>query len=171
MTSVLVSAVLLLLMSRAIFTQSDPLSELQQLRRRPQRELQESIRFNEQTSHFFVHFFTDTAQLRRGSSSSAHIQPPSTTFKLLVNSRSVRCIRTITVVIAMFSAPFLFFVCSEISTTILALSLPIFYSFGEDVGDHLNLPNDDGGSGKVQISIPFPFFGEVHHSLFVSNTK
>ena len=72
---------------------------------------------------------------------------------------------------ATFLAPFLFFVCSEISTIAFALSLPNFYPFGEDVGDHVNPPNDDGGSGEVEILVPFPFFGEAHNSLFVSNIK
>ena len=72
---------------------------------------------------------------------------------------------------AAFLAPFLFFVCSEISTITFALSLPNFYPFGESVGDHVNPPNDDGGSDKVEILVPFPFFGEAHNSLFVSNIK
>ena len=108
----------------------------------------------------------DLLQLHQ-SSSSDYIQPPSncgSTTALSVTS-------ALTMLSAIFSAPFLFFVCGEISTITFALSLPNFYPFGEDVGDHVNPPNDDGGSGEVQISIPFPFFGEVHNSLFVSNIK
>ena len=49
-----------------------------------------------------------------------------------------------------------------------AIKLNNFYPFGQSEGDLVVPPNDDGGSGKVPISFPFPFFGQDHLSLFVS---
>ena len=49
-----------------------------------------------------------------------------------------------------------------------ALVLPNFYPFGANEGDQVVPRNDDGSSGKVSITIPFPFFGKDHNSLFVS---
>ena len=49
-----------------------------------------------------------------------------------------------------------------------AIVLPNFYPFGQSEGDRLLPRNDDGSSGMVQISIPFPFFDQNHDSLFVS---
>ena len=49
-----------------------------------------------------------------------------------------------------------------------ARKLKNFYPFGESEGDQVVPPNDDGSSGEVSISFPFPFFGQDHNSLFVS---
>lgn len=49
-----------------------------------------------------------------------------------------------------------------------ARKLKNFYPFGESEGDKVVSPNDDGSSGEVPISFPFPFFGQDHKSLFVS---
>ena len=49
-----------------------------------------------------------------------------------------------------------------------AMKLGNFYPFGESEGDKVVTPNDDGSSGEVSISFPFPFFGQEHDSLFVS---
>ena len=49
-----------------------------------------------------------------------------------------------------------------------ARKLKNFYPFGESEGDKVVTPNDDGSSGEVSISFPFPFFGQDHNSLFVS---
>ena len=49
-----------------------------------------------------------------------------------------------------------------------ARKLKNFYPFGESEGDQVVTPNDDGSSGEVSISFPFPFFGQDHNSLFVS---
>jgi len=46
--------------------------------------------------------------------------------------------------------------------------LPNFYPFGANEGDKIVPPNDDGSSGEVKISVPFPFFDQNHKSLFVS---
>lgn len=43
-----------------------------------------------------------------------------------------------------------------------------FYPFGLAAGDG-NLPaNDDGSTNRIQISVPFPFFGSSYYSVFVS---
>lgn len=49
-----------------------------------------------------------------------------------------------------------------------ATKLKNFYPFGESEGDKVVTRNDDGSSGEVPISFPFPFFGQDHNSLFVS---
>ena len=49
-----------------------------------------------------------------------------------------------------------------------ARKLKNFYPFGVSEGDKVVTPNDDGSSGEVSISFPFPFFGQDHNSLFVS---
>lgn len=46
--------------------------------------------------------------------------------------------------------------------------LPRFYPFGEKEGDQSVERNDDGSSGEVPLSIPFPYFDQNHKSLFVS---
>ena len=43
-----------------------------------------------------------------------------------------------------------------------------FYPFGPDFGDGTVPVNDDGGSGELSISIPFPYFDNLHSSLYVS---
>ncbi|CAH3035734.1 unnamed protein product [Porites lobata] len=49
-----------------------------------------------------------------------------------------------------------------------AMKLGNFYPFGESEGDKVVTPNDDGSSGEVSISFPFPFFGQEHDSLFIN---
>ncbi|XP_078419579.1 sushi, nidogen and EGF-like domain-containing protein 1 [Cetorhinus maximus] len=44
-----------------------------------------------------------------------------------------------------------------------------FYPFGLEHGDTVNAKVDDGGSGLVEISLRFPFFGERHSGLYVNN--
>ncbi|XP_041037440.1 sushi, nidogen and EGF-like domain-containing protein 1 [Carcharodon carcharias] len=44
-----------------------------------------------------------------------------------------------------------------------------FYPFGLEHGDTVNAKVDDGGSGLVEISLSFPFFGERHSGLYVNN--
>lgn len=63
--------------------------------------------------------------------------------------------------------PLLLLACDEILTS-KAVTLPNFYPFGEREGDQLLQKNDDGSSGSVPISIPFPYFDQYHNSLFVS---
>ncbi|GCB74238.1 hypothetical protein scyTo_0003326 [Scyliorhinus torazame] len=48
-------------------------------------------------------------------------------------------------------------------------SVPLsdFYPFGLEQGDTVNAKVDDGGSGLVEISLAFPFFGERHSGLYV----
>ncbi|XP_072331027.1 sushi, nidogen and EGF-like domain-containing protein 1 isoform X3 [Scyliorhinus torazame] len=50
-------------------------------------------------------------------------------------------------------------------------SVPLsdFYPFGLEQGDTVNAKVDDGGSGLVEISLAFPFFGERHSGLYVNN--
>lgn len=49
-----------------------------------------------------------------------------------------------------------------------AFELSNFYPFGVREGDYVVPQNDDGSSGMVSISIPFPFFDQNHNSLFVN---
>ncbi|XP_059806237.1 sushi, nidogen and EGF-like domain-containing protein 1 [Hypanus sabinus] len=44
-----------------------------------------------------------------------------------------------------------------------------FYPFGVENGDSVNAKVDDGGSGLLEISHSFPFFGERHSGLYVNN--
>ncbi|XP_055502008.1 sushi, nidogen and EGF-like domain-containing protein 1 [Leucoraja erinacea] len=63
------------------------------------------------------------------------------------------------------------------AATLLALlggiccSVPLgdFYPFGLENGDSVNGKVDDGGSGLLEISHSFPFFGERHSGLYVNN--
>ena len=64
-------------------------------------------------------------------------------------------------------APLLLFSWDDIGV-LEARKLNNFYPFGESEGDQVVPPNDDGSSGEVSISFPFPFFGQDHNSLFVS---
>ncbi|XP_041696619.1 sushi, nidogen and EGF-like domain-containing protein 1 isoform X1 [Coregonus clupeaformis] len=50
-------------------------------------------------------------------------------------------------------------------------SVPLedFYPFGQDWGDSQTISQDDGGSGLVEISVAFPFFGDRHSGLYVNN--
>ena len=63
--------------------------------------------------------------------------------------------------------PLLFFIWGDI-VVLEAIKVKNFYPFGQSEGDQVVPANDDGGSGKVPISFPFPFFGQDHNSLFVS---
>ncbi|XP_036426286.1 sushi, nidogen and EGF-like domain-containing protein 1 [Colossoma macropomum] len=51
----------------------------------------------------------------------------------------------------------------------LAVPLHDFYPFGQEQGDTLTIKQDDGGSGLVDISVAFPFFGDRHTGLYVNN--
>ncbi|XP_072771226.1 sushi, nidogen and EGF-like domain-containing protein 1 [Nerophis lumbriciformis] len=50
-----------------------------------------------------------------------------------------------------------------------AVPLEDFYPFGLDQGDSQTVAQDDGGSGLVEISVAFPFFGDRHSGLYVNN--
>ncbi|XP_054644529.1 sushi, nidogen and EGF-like domain-containing protein 1 isoform X4 [Dunckerocampus dactyliophorus] len=50
-----------------------------------------------------------------------------------------------------------------------AVPLEDFYPFGLDQGDSQTVAQDDGGSGLVEISVAFPFFGDRHTGLYVNN--
>lgn len=50
----------------------------------------------------------------------------------------------------------------------VTLSLSEFYPYGIVHGDRLLPANDDGSSGEVRLSTPFPYFDKNHESLFVS---
>ncbi|XP_022088953.1 sushi domain-containing protein 2-like [Acanthaster planci] len=44
----------------------------------------------------------------------------------------------------------------------------LLFPFGAEEGDVFLAPNDDGSSGEIPISIPFPFFDHNHDTLFVN---
>ncbi|XP_077984790.1 protein mesh-like [Glandiceps talaboti] len=44
----------------------------------------------------------------------------------------------------------------------------LMYPYGVEVGDFLTERSDDGSSGEILLSIPFPFFDYNHHSLWVN---
>lgn len=67
-----------------------------------------------------------------------------------------------------FLIPHLFFAWCQIVVLTEDAVLPNFYPFGKREGDQVVPPNDDGSSGEVPISIPFPFFDQYQDSLFVS---
>ncbi|XP_053708828.1 sushi, nidogen and EGF-like domain-containing protein 1 isoform X2 [Synchiropus splendidus] len=50
-----------------------------------------------------------------------------------------------------------------------AVPLEDFYPFGKEQGDSQTIAQDDGGSGLVEISVAFPFFGDRHMGLYVNN--
>ncbi|KAI4888995.1 hypothetical protein NFI96_019092, partial [Prochilodus magdalenae] len=50
-----------------------------------------------------------------------------------------------------------------------AVPLHDFYPFGQEQGDTLTIKQDDGGSGLIDISVAFPFFGDRHTGLYVNN--
>ncbi|XP_058846070.1 sushi, nidogen and EGF-like domain-containing protein 1 isoform X3 [Acipenser ruthenus] len=61
-----------------------------------------------------------------------------------------------------------------ISLELLALvegTVPLedFYPFGVEHGDSSTGKQDDGGSGLLEISVNFPFFGDRHSGLYVNN--
>ena len=70
-------------------------------------------------------------------------------------------------VIKFLAPPLLLFIWGDI-VVLEAIKVKNFYPFGQSEGDQIVPPNDDGSSGKVLISFPFPFFGQDHLSLFVS---
>ena len=48
------------------------------------------------------------------------------------------------------------------------LPLSAFYPYGPSAGDTAAPINDDASTGRIPISISFPFYGKAHGSLFVS---
>ncbi|KAJ3599858.1 hypothetical protein NHX12_033812 [Muraenolepis orangiensis] len=50
-----------------------------------------------------------------------------------------------------------------------AVALGDMYPFGPEQGDTRTSAQDDGGSGLVEISLAFPFFGDKHTGLYVNN--
>ena len=79
-----------------------------------------------------------------------------------VHSLALQNMKTVAALI-----PLLLVVRDEI-LTLEAAVLPNFYPFGQSEGDLFLPPNDDGSSGRVPISILFPFFGQYQNYLFVS---
>ena len=51
---------------------------------------------------------------------------------------------------------------------VTGIPLENFYPFGSTNGDNALLPNDDGSSGPINLSIPFIFFNETRPVVFVS---
>ena len=49
------------------------------------------------------------------------------------------------------------------------VELKDFYPYGRNEGDAIVPRNDDGSSGIIDISFPFPFFDRDHNFLYVSN--
>ncbi|KAK7482407.1 hypothetical protein BaRGS_00026329, partial [Batillaria attramentaria] len=49
------------------------------------------------------------------------------------------------------------------------LPLSMLYPFNRTAGDSDTEKSDDGGSGKVSLTQPFPFFGRRHDKLYVNN--
>ncbi|CAL8252359.1 unnamed protein product [Merluccius merluccius] len=50
-----------------------------------------------------------------------------------------------------------------------SVALGELYPFGPEQGDTRTSGQDDGGSGLVEISLAFPFFGDKHTGLYVNN--
>ncbi|XP_076436246.1 sushi domain-containing protein 2-like [Babylonia areolata] len=46
---------------------------------------------------------------------------------------------------------------------------PSFYPFRREAGDNVTASLDDGGSGRIDLLQPFPFFGKLYNKLFVNN--
>ena len=61
-----------------------------------------------------------------------------------------------------------FLAFAQFITTCFSLPLRQFYPYGVRNGDTALLPNDDGGSGEIPVSILFPYFDRNHGSLYVS---
>ena len=58
-----------------------------------------------------------------------------------------------------------------LSSDVMAVALPApahFYPYGPDVGDETVPVNDDGSTGVIQIATKFPYFDDIHDSLYVS---
>ena len=53
----------------------------------------------------------------------------------------------------------------------LGIPLEQFYPYGEDSGDDDLPPHDDGSSSAITLTIPFPFFDEEKHTVFVSKMR
>ncbi|NWU17027.1 TECTA protein, partial [Cephalopterus ornatus] len=45
----------------------------------------------------------------------------------------------------------------------------LLYPYGPDQGDQTNPKDDDGTSERIDISVPFTFYGKTHEALFVNN--
>ncbi|KAK3766717.1 hypothetical protein RRG08_046014 [Elysia crispata] len=43
-----------------------------------------------------------------------------------------------------------------------------FFPFGKAAGDNTTEHEDDGGSGRINLNVSFPFFGSAHEQLYVS---
>ena len=52
---------------------------------------------------------------------------------------------------------------------VAVVELGDFYPYGSSNGDTVMTHNDDGSSGIINITFPFPFFDQNHNSLYVSN--
>ena len=61
------------------------------------------------------------------------------------------------------------FILKIIQVAYTRIELEEFYPYGPANGDTFVPANDDGGSGRVNIAFPFPFFDVVHEFLFVSS--
>ncbi|XP_073243989.1 sushi domain-containing protein 2-like [Porites lutea] len=61
-----------------------------------------------------------------------------------------------------------FLAFAQFITTCFSLPLRQFYPYGVRNGDTALLPNDDGGSGEIHVSILFPYFDRNHGSLYVN---
>lgn len=48
------------------------------------------------------------------------------------------------------------------------IPLDEFFPFGSDAGDSELPSNDDGSTGPISLTLPFPFFASTHTMLFVS---
>uniref|UniRef100_K1RGC6 Sushi, nidogen and EGF-like domain-containing protein 1 n=1 Tax=Magallana gigas TaxID=29159 RepID=K1RGC6_MAGGI len=44
-----------------------------------------------------------------------------------------------------------------------------FYRFGSDEGDSILPSNDDESTPRIDVSVPFPFFGSSYSSIYVNN--
>ena len=59
-------------------------------------------------------------------------------------------------------------VLSAFSHHVIGIPLMSFYPFGNDTGDTALPPNDDESSGLINLTMPYPFFGENRATAFVS---
>ncbi|BFZ05895.1 hypothetical protein BsWGS_08934 [Bradybaena similaris] len=55
------------------------------------------------------------------------------------------------------------------SIRVASVSLSELFPFGTSVNDNQTACDDDGGSGEIRLTIPFPFFGRWHDKLYVNN--
>lgn len=55
-----------------------------------------------------------------------------------------------------------------LSTTVTGFPLRQFYRFGSDEGDSILPSNDDESTPRIDVSVPFPFFGSSYSSIYVS---